>query len=251
MKENKNLLIAIGIAILAFLFSWRYATILHVAEQSEDMLQGIENYIAAFSMVFTSWPKLAFSGEVLSKACIFTLVIMLLCAFAFSGQLMKKWRWDAFYDYKRRESKVKPKSMQIRVNKFGANELSEMVGLENVKREVDQIIAYYKVQRERKKKGLQASDLNLNFVFYGNPGTGKTIVARYIARELNRLGILKKGQMFEADRSLMVSSSWGGTPALVHEVVEAALGGALFIDEAYTLTATRDEAGQEAIATLL
>ena len=250
MKKNRNGLIVLCVFVSVFLFSWRLATVLQ-GVAGEDLMQKFENIIAAIATIFTTLPRLSFSGEVLSNAFIWAIIILALIGFAFSGKLMKQWSWDAYYDFKRKESLNKPKSMKFGSDKFGANDLSEMIGLENVKKEIDQIINYHKVQQMRKKKGLESGDLNLNFVFYGNPGTGKTVVARYIAGELKKHGILKKGQMFEADRASMVSSAWHGTPALVHEVVEASLGGVLFIDEAYTLTVTRDESGQEAIATLL
>jgi len=249
MKKNKKWVIAGSVFVLVFLFSWRLATVLQGGISGENLVQQLESILISVKSVFITLPKFSFSA--LGVACFYTLTILILLAFAFSGKLLKQWQWDSYYDYKRKSMKVRPKSMEFRTNLYGANDLSEMIGLENVKKEIDQILTYHKVQQMRKKKGLSSDDLNLNFVFYGKPGTGKTVVARYIAKELRENGILKKGQMFEADRSLMVSSQWGETPALVHEVVEASLGGVLFIDEAYTLTATRDEAGHEAIATLL
>ncbi|MDR1100922.1 MAG: AAA family ATPase [Clostridiales bacterium] len=126
-----------------------------------------------------------------------------------------------------------------------------MIGLEDIKSEINQLINYSKVQRIRRRRGLSANSLNLHLVFYGNPGTGKTVMARYLARELKKNKILKTGQLIEADRSIMVAPGPGQTAPLVHEVVEAALGGILFIDEAYTLTASRDSYGLEAVNTLL
>jgi len=242
--------IIVGIIIIGFLLSWRLASSIPILK-GLGFGAGLEAVVTGIINVFNKAPHFTFSGVVFRRTFYFMFIILAACLFGFSSKFIGNWKWDAYYDTKRQESKIKPKSLKVRDDKFSATDLSEMIGLENVKEEVDKIIGYYKVQQMRKGKGLAASDLNLNFVFYGNPGTGKTVIARYIARQLKENKILKKGQIFEADRSLMVAPGPGMTAPLVHEVVEQALGGVLFIDEAYTLTATRDEYGLEAINTLL
>ena len=245
------LYIAIGIAIVTFFLSWRIASSIPPSFAGVDLPTSVGYIVTSITNVFTKSLHFTFSKIVFARTLLIWIIILIICFVAFSGKLLKQWKWDSYYDVKRKESKIKPKSLKIRDDKFSATDLSEMIGLENVKEEIDKIIAYYGIQHMRKGKGLAASDLNLNFVFYGNPGTGKTVIARYIAHQLKAHKILKKGQMFEADRSLLVAPGPGMTAPLVHEVVEQALGGVLFIDEAYTLTATRDEYGLEAINTLL
>jgi stage V sporulation protein K len=132
-------------------------------------------------------------------------------------------------------------------------ELRGLIGLEAVKQDVEQLMAFLVVQQRRKSHGLASVPLSLHLVFYGNPGTGKTTVARLIAECYRALGALPKGQLVETDRSGLVAGYLGQTAIKVTEVVNKALGGVLFIDEAYALApAERDDPyGSEAIATLL
>ncbi|MDD4081728.1 MAG: AAA family ATPase [Eubacteriales bacterium] len=131
-------------------------------------------------------------------------------------------------------------------------ELHSYIGLTVVKAEVESLINLVKVNRLRKEHGLPTEELSLHMVFSGNPGTGKTMIARLMSRIYHSLGILSKGHLIEVDRGGLVAGYVGQTAIKTGEVLQKALGGVLFIDEAYALT-TRgpQDYGQEAVETLL
>lgn len=133
------------------------------------------------------------------------------------------------------------------------DELNQLVGLDNVKEEVRSLVNLIKVRRMREEYKLPAMDMSYHMVFTGNPGTGKTTVARLVARIYRELGILSEGQLIETDRSRLVAGYVGQTAINVREVVEQAIGGVLFIDEAYALVSpdTTNDYGSEAVDTLV
>lgn len=132
------------------------------------------------------------------------------------------------------------------------DELRSMVGLARVKEEVSAAVNLARVRQMRQDMGMPAMPMSLHMVFTGNPGTGKTTIARLIARIYKELGLLEEGHLTEVDRSGLVGGYTGQTALKVQDVVTRALGGILFIDEAYALKAEgHDNYGQEAINTLL
>ena len=131
-------------------------------------------------------------------------------------------------------------------------ELQSLIGLAEVKDEVSALANFVKIQQEREKKGLKAVGLSYHCVFTGNPGTGKTTVARILAAIYRDLGILKKGHLVETDRSGLVAEYVGQTAVKTNKIIDSALDGVLFIDEAYSLVqGGGNDYGQEAISTLL
>ncbi len=132
-------------------------------------------------------------------------------------------------------------------------ELDGLIGLEDVKHEVHTLVNLIKVREMRKQHDLKVMDMSFHMVFTGNPGTGKTTVARLVAKIYKQLGFLSKGQLIETDRSGLVAGYVGQTAGKVTEVVNSALGGILFIDEAYALArkGMENDFGREAIDTLV
>lgn len=132
------------------------------------------------------------------------------------------------------------------------NELDELVGLRKVKDTVNDLIAYQKVQKLREKEGLFSSKSTLHLAFTGNPGTGKTTVARIVGRIYKQIGLLSKGHFLEVSRTDLIAGYQGQTALKVKEVIERAKGGVLFIDEAYSITENdhSDSYGRECLTEL-
>ena len=132
-------------------------------------------------------------------------------------------------------------------------ELDRLIGLESVKAEMRQLYEFLKIQKLRELETGKASSLNLHFVFSGNPGTGKTTVARILGRLFLAIGLLPDGNVVERGGKDLVGQYLGTTPKKVNEIVDQAMGGLLFIDEAYALTPEggTDSFGREAVDTLL
>jgi len=133
-------------------------------------------------------------------------------------------------------------------------EMEKMVGMLEVKTELNRFISLARLMVVRRERDLPAQRVNLHMVFSGPPGTGKTVVARKVGRMLKAIRLLKTGDCIEVDRSNLVAPYVGQTATKTREVVERALDSVLFIDEAYTLTnqgGSSDPFGQEAVDTLL
>jgi SpoVK/Ycf46/Vps4 family AAA+-type ATPase len=128
-------------------------------------------------------------------------------------------------------------------------ELDELTGLTEVKAEIHRQVAVLRIEALRTKAGLAAPTITRHLVFVGNPGTGKTTVARLVGGIYRALGLLSKGQLIEVDRSELVAGYLGQTAMKTAEVVASAAGGVLFIDEAYSLAG--DQYGTEAVDTLV
>ena len=135
--------------------------------------------------------------------------------------------------------------------KSGMEELNELIGLKTVKHDVEELIGLAKVRKMREEKGMKAVPMSLHLVFSGNPGTGKTTVARILGKLYKEIGILSTGQMVETDRSGLVAGYVGQTAIKTQKKIQEAMGGILFIDEAYMLNQKDENFGQEAIDTIL
>lgn len=131
-------------------------------------------------------------------------------------------------------------------------QLNQLVGLSNVKSKVSDLIAFQKVQLLRKEKGLHSPKSTMHLAFTGNPGTGKTTVARIVGRIYRKLGILSKGHFMEVSRTDLIAGYQGQTAHKVKDVIEKAKGGVLFIDEAYSITENdhSDSYGRECLTEL-
>ncbi len=133
-------------------------------------------------------------------------------------------------------------------------ELDSLIGMDQIKQDVRSLINLIKVRRLRRENGLATPELSLHMVFTGNPGTGKTTVARLLARLYRAIGVLEKGTLVEVDRSGLVAGYVGQTALKTQEAIDKAAGGILFIDEAYSLAPEKGSGGdfgQEAIETIL
>lgn len=132
------------------------------------------------------------------------------------------------------------------------NQLNALIGLEKVKSKVNDLIAFQKIQLLRKAKGLHSPKNTMHLAFIGNPGTGKTTVARIVGRIYKKIGLLSKGHFMEVSRTDLIAGYQGQTALKVKEVIEKAKGGVLFIDEAYSITENdhSDSYGRECLTEL-
>ena len=144
------------------------------------------------------------------------------------------------------------KEQELRLQAL-VEELNALVGLGSVKEEIRSLVNLIKIRKMREKMNLPEMDMSYHMVFTGSPGTGKTTVARLVAKIYKELGILSEGNLVETDRSGLVAGYVGQTAIKVHELVEQAIGGILFIDEAYALANpdVPNDFGTEAIDTLV
>lgn len=162
--------------------------------------------------------------------------------------------FDEILKIKGREEDILNGIFNHRQDSLGSiqNELKEIVGLDEVKDYIYSLENLLKVQKMREKQGLKSDGISMHMIFTGNPGTGKTTIARILSKYLQAMGILSSGQLIEVSRQDLVGRYVGHTAPLTNSVIQSALGGILFIDEAYSLYRGKEDSfGLECIDTLV
>ena len=162
-----------------------------------------------------------------------------------------KYNGSVFIEFNNKSMELKLDDSEIQRKEI-EEELNDIVGLDEVKTYLNSLEQHLKISKLRAKKGLKTAEVSEHMIFTGNPGTGKTTIARIVSKMMKVAGVLENGQLVEVSRSDLVGKYVGHTAPLTMSVVNSALGGVLFIDEAYSLYRGKDDSfGLEAIDTLV
>lgn len=198
-----------------------------------DKTQGADGVLALFNEFY-----IRLSDAVMQSKCIsFTIAVE-------NDRPAAKWNTASL-------SLTNTKDSRREIEEVNA-ELSHIIGLQKVKEHIRGLQAHVAIQEKRRRQGLKTADISKHMIFTGNPGTGKTTIARLLARYLKAIGALSQGQLVEVTRADLVAQYVGQTAPLTMSVIRSALGGVLFIDEAYSLYRGKDDTfGLEAIDTLV